>query len=509
MVAAFLLVTGMLGVAQLANVANRSTNSTAAHDGATNVARRVVEAARGVTPRDLTPALLMSRLRAAAPDLVDSDPADPSWTTTRRGYVYTISASVCTLDDTSDGIGTTGSHDASFCAGPAQTSPADKNPSDAKQVTATVSWSAPRSGTVKQVTAVPVGASSTLPSVSALTMTSPWACSTACPVITSKTTTSAAFSVTTTNSPQTLSWLLQGAPMATCPPSTSTCSGSGNAWAFTWNLGAPVVDTNAASVNYGLCLPGSYTYDGVSEVGAQAQDDYGLSGSPGSLSLAVNRCPPLAPPNADATGREKTIPAIDTVWETSPEGDIEGYRVYKGTARTSKTLVCPSTATAVIPIDAATECTDTSPPAYTNSAFYYTVYGVDRDPATGALREGALSSVNVNTGNRPPKTPGTLTATAGGSGTTLTWKLATPLDPDSGDTIESFRIYRAPGSVTGSPAIANRYDREYINVLCPTIANNATCTYVDAAGAGSLNTYWVTSVDTHERESGFLGPKSA
>ena len=139
--------------------------------------------------------------------------------------------------------------------------------------------------------------------------------------------------------------------------------------------------------------------------------------------------------------------------------------------------------------------------------FYYAVVAVDRD-SSGALREGATSFVNVNTGNKLPNAPTTFAVAAGLDGRTLTFKLPAKLDPDNGDTIESFRIYRKSGSVTGNPAIADRIDREDITVLCPDSNPGTTCTYKDTTGL-STSTYWITSVDTHMRESTVLGPKSA
>ena len=46
--ASMVLLTGVLGAAELTNVANKSTNVSSARNGATSVARRVVEAAGGL-----------------------------------------------------------------------------------------------------------------------------------------------------------------------------------------------------------------------------------------------------------------------------------------------------------------------------------------------------------------------------------------------------------------------------------------------------------------------------
>ena len=345
-----------------------------------------------------------------------------------------------------------------------------------------------------------------LPTISTLAMTSPFACSLNCGTITSQSTTSASFSVAATNSPASLTWLLDGNPEATCPPATSTCSGSGNSWAFTWGLGTPVKNTILGDPNNGMCIAGNYVYDGVTQVGARVADANGLSGGSSSIAVSLNRCAPIPPPGFNATGRNTSTPIVDTGWEDNPEGDIVGYRVYRGTSTANRTPVCPASVSQgqVIAADAPNQCVDASPPAYSSSsAYYYAVYAVDRDP-NGALREGAISYTNVNTGNRPPNAPTGFTASKGSSGVTLSWTLPKTQDPDSGDSIASFRIYRKNGSVTGTPTYLDRYDREAIEALCPT----STCSYVDDSTSGTTHTYWVTAVDTHLRESSYVGPAS-
>src|SRR4051812_8555281 len=103
LVATAVLTVGLLGAAQLWIVANKSTNASSARSGATNIARRLTEAARSIPARDLTPTTVVARLRAVAPDVVDSDLTDTNWTVVRRNFVYTIEASECTFDDPSDG----------------------------------------------------------------------------------------------------------------------------------------------------------------------------------------------------------------------------------------------------------------------------------------------------------------------------------------------------------------------------------------------------------------------
>src|SRR3954467_8313737 len=86
MVAAVVLTIGVLGAAQMLNIANKSANTGSARNGATNIARRLIEAARSIPARNLSSATLNASLRAAATDLVDSNPSDTAWTVARRGW---------------------------------------------------------------------------------------------------------------------------------------------------------------------------------------------------------------------------------------------------------------------------------------------------------------------------------------------------------------------------------------------------------------------------------------
>lgn len=504
-IAATLLVVGVLGTAQLVNVANGAASDANGREGANSIARRVVEVARRTPGRSLAQASITTTLSAAAPDLPDSSPA-AGWTITRQGYTYTVVPTVCTTDDPGDGTGTAASRDASYCALPATTSPADAQPADYQRVTVTVTWRPQsRPSQVKQVVSVPMGISGSLPSVSALAMRTPTVCASTCPAITNSATTSTTFDVTTTNAPSTLTWLVDNNPMGTCPPTSASCTGSANAWSFTWGLGTVAKDATAGSINLGKCIAGNYVYDGSYQVGAYGSDANGLSAGPNSMSVSLNRCAAIPPASFKATGRNANTTLIDTEWQDNPEGDIVGYRVYKGATLASRTPVCPAVVSGgqFQALDQPTECTDTAPPAYSGSAYYYAVVAIDRD-STGALREGATSYYNVNMGNRAPNAPTAFALTATAQGPKLTWTLPATLDPDAGDTIESFRIYRKNGVVAGTPAWTDRYDRESLANVC----TGTSCSYTDTGAGATTHTYWITPVDNRLREGAYQGPKS-
>src|SRR3712207_5644631 len=87
MVAALILVVGVCGSVTLVDGANATTLSTRAREGATNLAREVVEDARSVSYADVAPGPLETR-RRAKPGL-DASPGSGTWRVTRRGFTYT------------------------------------------------------------------------------------------------------------------------------------------------------------------------------------------------------------------------------------------------------------------------------------------------------------------------------------------------------------------------------------------------------------------------------------
>ena len=494
LVATTMLLVGVMGAAQLVSSANGHTMDARGRASATGIARRVVEAARAIPPSELSRATLAAKLQASAPDLADASPADPRWTIVQKGYTYVIGVDVCTIDDPGDGVGAGGSHTNDFCSAPAATAQVDQAPADYRRMNIELTWSpGGRNSAVRQSVELTSG-TGRAPAVSALKMTAPADCSETCPVITAGT--SATFAATTSATPASITWLVNGAPAVRCPAAATACSGSGTSWSYIWNLGTPALHTGGSNPNAGKCMTGQYVYDGVHEVGVRAADEAELAGPYSSMTVSLNRCAPLAPESANATGRDRTLPVVDVEWNESLEGDVVGYRVYRATSLTgTRTPICPAAPGDVIPTGKARSCVDTAPPAYSGQALYYIVVAVDRDTA-GALREGSVSAINVNSGNRAPGIPTSLTASAT-TGVRLTWTLPATLDPDSGDTIDSFRIYRRDGSTAGAPTLADRYDRDSSKALC----SGTTCSYVDTAPNGTAHTYWVTAVDTHLRES--------
>jgi hypothetical protein len=525
--ASLVLIVGMLGVLTMVDLANHRTVETKGREAATGLARQLVEDVRAVPYEQLTDTSIESELQAR-PGLA-SVGGSPIYTIRRRGFTYSVNANVCTLDDPRDGIGAhTGGDfckggagikdgpdcqaavaaqgsggldvngnrlDASVCAtvegslvwntcnllntsasaqasgslaailGPlyadaqaaaaatvcntGAATAADADPEDYKRVTINVRWRGKRT----QQTALVANPSSAFgPNVTNLVLAGGT-------TVTSGD--SAAFTATTSRPPSTVNWTLDG-------DQRGTASGSGTTWTFNWALGDPSLQTSA--------LDGSYI------VGARALDAYGLSGVGRTLTVTLNRRVPFAPTDL-AGGRNGSV--LEFEWAPNPERDIVGYRVFRVNGSGADTQVCPAVAGST---QVAVTCQDTIPPGVPEINYYVVAY--DRDTA-GALRAGDPSTqVTVTQGNTRPNPPTNLLASTSNGTTILVWQAPVPADPDAGDQIAFYRIYRDGSSY------ADRYDR----------TNGTEVNYTDTHTDGVQHTYWITAVDEHYAESVLLGP---
>jgi prepilin-type N-terminal cleavage/methylation domain-containing protein len=514
LVAITILLVGVLGVTTMISVSDKTTVINNSRQGATAVVRRALETSRSLSFRSIKSATIASSIQAASPDLATTQAG--TWKVARDGYVYTLDATVCRVDDDSDGYGAHDSADPLFCPDNTTTGTADTQAGDYKRVAVTATWTANhQTKTMKQVALVPPGGVGDAPAATDVHPTNPSAPAGQPLAITTRPNpTQIVFSATTTNNPGYMSWLIDGTPSLTCPPITTSCSGSGNAWSFTWNIGTPTIDTVSGSPNQNMCIAptsSSYVFDGTYQVGAEPLDSNGLAGSAASTPVTINRCAPIPPPNFNATKRDKALPIADIKWDDNPEGDLVGYKVFRGTTTTNGTPVCPPNASDPPKFGMHT-CIDTSPPqTYNkNTPLYYGVYAYDQDPS-GAVRAGALSYIEVNTDqNKAPKAPTNLAATASGGNATVTWTIpAAPLDPDSGDTIESFRVYRRAAGATGPWTYTDRLDPDVAYDSATGFCNNsaapgATCSFTDTTRGAVAHQYMVTSVDSHLRESDYI-----
>lgn len=497
MMAALIVAIGLFGALGMLDLSARESVSVKARAGGLTLQREVMETARSLPYDRLLPTSVVAQVQSR-PGMADSSPSG-GWTVERRGITYTVSANACAVDDAQDGTGT---HDPSLFCPPADsratptecarlvqrladglsisatdplgpcgidadldgatdgfveatagicllngctsTGTSDKTPADLKRITVQVRWEtgSGRRFLVQHATVPSPGASSG-PAVTALTS--------------SETSTAVSFTATTSRKPAAVSWSVDGQPKG-------TASGTDTTWTFSWDT--------------------SSVLDGTYLVTARATDEHGVSGTTRTATVTLNRNAPTAPPNFKAG---LNGPIVDLDWSRSPEGDLEGYRVYRLDALGQRTQVCG--------LADRTECIDQSPDA---TQTRYELVAVDRT-AAGALREGAPSTSTIVTDNVAPFPPSSLTATASGSDVVLQWVAPNPQDPDTGDAVAFYRIYRK--GPDGLVDYADRYGRT-------GAGSEVTFTDTNVPATGGPYRYWVTSVDGRLAESVRVGPVS-
>lgn len=442
-----ILLVGVLGVLSMANGANLTTSETKAHEAANGLTRDMVEATRALSYAELSGAALTSTLQAR-PQLADARADLLGWQVARRGTLYTVSTTVCVVDDPKDGLG---ARDATFCPSAVAAGTADTTPADYKRVTFDLTWTTQRR-TERVRHATLVMNSNRGPAIASIATNPPGTT-----VVSSGG--SLAFTVATSGQLSRLEWYLDGAYRQDL---ASGITGSGTTYAFSWALGT-------------ACTAGATT-DGIYVVGAKAFGSTGSSPGSRSLTVRLNRCAPVAPA-ALSGGRNRW--GVELRWEDNREDDVVGYRIYRGIGSATPTAIASGPCSGVVK---AATCIE--PDAASTQTLVYNVRAVDRDSA-GALRDGPpTSNISVVTGNRAPATP--VIGSAGTYGT-IGWYVVT--DPDKGDSVDFYRIYR------DGQTLAHRYDA-IDAVGDPTV-------WSDDSTGGVAHTYYVVAVDTRLAESGF------
>jgi hypothetical protein len=445
LVAALVLVVGVLSLLSVLDTANASTASVRARDAATSLTRQLIEGARSIPYSALTPLTLEDALQQQ-PGL-GSDGGSAAWSVQRQNVRYAVAATVCAVDDPSDGVGP---HDGGvYCSDSTATGTTDRNPDDYKRVTIDVTWTSDglAGSHNHQVAVINNPGSAGGPAVTNLTVNAP-----AAALITTNLS-GAAFSASTSVPAASVVFSVDG--VATAP-----AIGNSAAWTFQW----PILDL----------------VDGTHLVTAQAFDRQGLSGATRSVTVTLNRFAPAAPSGL-AGGRNGAV--VDLEWLPNPERDVAGYRVFRGVAGLGPQLVCPLTRE--------TACEDTDPPAgLPGLLLTYFVVADDLSPS-GQYRDGLPSlPITVLTLNRAPNPPTQLTASQFDGATKLSWVAASPADPDGGE-VAFYRVYR------DGLGFDNRYDRTGLG---------SELSILDGRSDGVSHHYWITAVDDQLAESAPVGP---
>jgi prepilin-type N-terminal cleavage/methylation domain-containing protein len=498
MVAAAVLLVGLVGVLGIVTQSDAVTASNRAREQGIALQREIIEAAQAIPYEQLSQASIVSKIQATA-GLTDSTMTSSGWTYTRRNVNYRVAIGTCAVDDPTDG---TGPHEsAGYCLnGTGSTTPAqcltylgrtgdiagngtavgdcgidtnrdgsvdgltdtsgapctncsgtDSNPNDYKRIVVLVRWNKGL-GTryALQSTTVPNPGLAAAPAVTVLSPASR-------NVVPGDQILN--FTVTLNRTPAAVPWYVDGT-------AHGQATGSGTSWAFSWDLGA-VNTTAGGSPNVGEILDGTYV------VSAKGVDEFGQAGTAKASTVIINRRIPYAPSVLHA-GRNDNNGYLD--WGASGERDVQGYHVYR--VGSPDQLVCN--------VQRVTRCKDTGLP--TGAAQYY-VMALDRDNS-GNLREGDKSvAASVPATDTPPTSVGSLVAAKSGSNTILSWAAAT--DPDAGDAIQFYRIYR-----DGTDWVDNFYAQT---------AGPSNLSYTDSQTGGDVHTYYVVAVDQSYVESRPIG----
>jgi type II secretory pathway pseudopilin PulG len=497
LVASVILLVGVLGVLGIVTKADQVSASNRAREQGIALEREVIEAARSIPYDQLTQNALVGRIQATT-GLTDSSMTSTGWTYRRRNVNYSVAVGTCAVDDPTDG---TGPHESSgYClTGTGSTTPAqcatylgktgsiagtgtvagdcgidtnfdgsvdglsdtsggsctncsgaDTNPNDYKRIVVLVRWNRGLgSRYALQSTTVPNPGLAAAPAITALTPPS----MSVLPgdrILT--------FSLTLNSTPAAVAWYVDGTGQG-------QATGSGTNWTFQWDLGAV---SSGSAPNTGEILDGTYS------VSAKGVDKYGQAGTAKASTVIINRRVPYPPTNPDA-GRNDGNAYVD--WGANAERDVAGYRVYRVQSGGDQ-RVCD-----MVHI---TRCRENGMPS---GAQQYYVVAVDRDSA-GNLRDGNPSTVvTVPATDTPPSPPPTIAAAKSGTNTVLSWTAAS--DPDAGDSVQFYRIYR-----DGTDWVDSYYGRT---------ASGSNLSYTDTVTDGDVHTYYVVAVDQSYTESRPIG----
>lgn len=353
MVAAAVLLLGVLGTFAMLDSAQEKSGEARAREAATNVAREILEDVRDVPFSQVDSvsrqqdALTAVEGRSAPVALAASNRLTTK--VQRRGYVYDIAVRWCSVDDQRDGYGAHTSGIA-WCTDATSTGTADARPEDLKRMTVETSWSvagSQRRTTSTQTATFGSGGAAVAPPVPAITLTSPSGLSPTAPVVTSNPPGGIVTFRGSATGASDMRFTVDGVER-----STGVINNGDNTWSLAWNI--------------------TTLRDGVYTIGAVAIDGLGTRSSPALLQVRLARGAPVPVTNVmggynevyDA-GAKKQV--VELAWDASADGSVTGYEVLKGS-----TVVCAASLS--------TTCMDLSPASsgdttYTVKTLYTTATG--------------------------------------------------------------------------------------------------------------------------------------
>lgn len=469
--AAVILAVGLIGLLGLLDTSVKASASTRAREGATSLAREILEDARTIPYAQIIPTSVESQLQAMNA-LADSSSVS-GWQIERRGFTYTVSVKECAIDNPKDNLAK--SHGSTFCNEEQQSwkepEAEDTEPEDLKRITTEISWTLQkRTSTVKQVSTLTAAGQAVGLIATKLELTSAYNTSLAnststTPVITDKEAKTLTFSVSFPEGTSAIIWSLEGAKQEELTPSSKATS-----LTFSWTI-------NEAAKSI-------YVSDGTYQVAAQTVNSTGVIGPPISIPVRLIRGVPAAP--KEIVGGFNTVyrsgvatKVAELQWKANAERNVLGYRVYGP----SNELLCPES---LETLSTATSCTDFEVPAGEPAERSYTVVAIYRNEHEEVTQSPAGALTVKRTESIAPNAPTNLVATKNADGSvTLKWTA-----PVGGTTPAFYRIYRSSTNYT------SRY-------------GETTLTEYKDTEAATTHEYWVTAASSSLTESPFLGPVSA
>lgn len=467
LMAAVILVVGLIGLFGLVDISVKASASTRAREGATSLGREIIEDARTIPYAQVIPTSIQSQLQAMN-GLAD-DLSASGWQIERRKFTYTVTVKECAIDNPKDGLATT--HGNTFCEGQQAwkaNEAEDTAPEDLKRITAEVSWTVRgHTSTVTQVSTLTAAGQAIGLIATKLEITSPYNTTVAestptTPVITEAATKTLTFSVSFPEGTTAVDWSLEGAKQEELTPASKATS-----LTFSWKI-------NEAGQNI-------YVSDGTYQVAAQAVNSTGVIGPPISIPVRLIRGVPAAP--GEIVGGFNTVyrsgvatEVGELQWKANSERNVIGYRVFGP----SEELICPAS---LETLSTTTSCIDFNVPAGQPAERAYTVVALYRNAAE-EVRQSPPGAIKVTrAASTAPNAPTNLVLTNNADGSiTLKWEA-----PKNGSAPSFYRIYR------GSKDYTSRY-------------GETTSTEYKDTEATVTHEYWVTAVGSHLTESGFLGP---
>lgn len=498
------ILVGVLGTVMLMDRASAQTSTAKTSQTANALMRDILETAQGVNYTQLTTASVKNTLQSNG--FPDDIPASSStWEVKRNGIVFSMSATACIVDDPGDGQAThpTGGD---YCSdSPAGTG--DNNGDDYRRVTLVATPPTGLGTAMTQTTVVgsnritnpggtgPGGGTATSNDIKDLRIVSPLlytgqvapcnnhlTCTFPSATTTAVTPKSVSFRAVTAYTAQRVVFTVDGQAM-------STLNGPGTAFDWTWNLPDAQPD-------------GNYV------VAAQIFDANGSTAisSPSPLVVTINRYVPdhtaFAPTAAGRNPLWSNLPEIETypTADTSArvDRDITGFLATRLLNGAANGTACQTFSPNV------RGCQDSSAPNCCSSTLSYRITPTGANP-DGSEQVGGntVASANVNSANARPNEPENVSLARSGNRVTITWTNPSGSgDPDAGDCIDFFRIYRRDLNGT-TWEYSDRVDRTtFGNAVAPCGgAGEASNSITLIEETTTAKRYRVTAVDTHLAES--------